>query len=159
MIRVKNKRKSKPEKNDIYIGRGSVLGNPFTHLEIDKTKAEFHCSSREESIFSYEKYNPSSPTHNPNNPILGLMQADTATLSDGIAVVSGIIQMNTTGLGSSGTKVYVDSTGSLVGGRPSTGAAIYVGVVAIQATKPLGGMIVVQTKGNGTWGALKDGLS
>jgi hypothetical protein len=106
-----------------------------------------------------EKYNPSSPTHNPNNPILGLMQADTATLSDGIAVVSGIIQMNTTGLGSSGTKVYVDSTGSLVGGRPSTGAAIYVGVVAIQATKPLGGMIVVQTKGNGTWGALKDGLS
>jgi len=56
MIRVKNKRKSKPEKNDIYIGRGSVLGNPFTHLEIDKTKAEFHCSSREESIFSYEKY-------------------------------------------------------------------------------------------------------
>lgn len=56
MIRVKNKHKSKPEKNDIYIGRGSVLGNPFTHFDLDKTKAEFHCESREESIYFYEKY-------------------------------------------------------------------------------------------------------
>ena len=106
-----------------------------------------------------EKYNPSSLTHNPNLPILGLMQADTAALSDGIAVVSGIIQMNTTGLGSSGTKVYINATGDLVGDRPTSGPARYVGVVAIQATKQNGGMIVVQTKGNGTWGALKDGLS
>lgn len=56
MIKVKNKHKSKKEPNDIYIGRGSVLGNPYTHLNLDKTKAEFHCNSREESISSYEKY-------------------------------------------------------------------------------------------------------
>jgi len=78
---------------------------------------------------------------------------------DGIAVVSGIIQINTTGLGPAGTKIYIDETGTIVGGRPTSGPARYVGVVAIQATKPNGGMIVVQTKGNGTWGALKDGLS
>lgn len=106
-----------------------------------------------------EKYNPSSVSYNPNNPILGLMQSDTSAPGDGVAVVSGIIQMNTTGLGSAGTKIYVDSSGSLVGGRPSGGPARYIGVVAIQATKQNGGMIVVQTKGNGTWGALKDGLS
>jgi hypothetical protein len=56
MITVKNKHKSKPEKNDIYIGRGSILGNPFTHLDLNKTKAEFHCKTREESIESFEKY-------------------------------------------------------------------------------------------------------
>jgi len=115
------------------------------------------------TIPTVERYNPSSPSYNPNSPILGLMQADTLPASltggNGIAVVSGIIQMNTTDLGSSGTKIYVDQNGVLVSGRPATGPAIYIGVVAVQAIKSLGGMIIVQTKGNGTWGALKDGLS
>jgi hypothetical protein len=113
-----------------------------------------------------QRYNPSSPDHNPNFPILGLLQTDMLPASntdpedgDGIAVVSGIIQINTTSLGPAGTKIYIDDNGVLVEGRPSTGPGRYVGVVAIQATKPNGGMIVVQTKGNGTWGALKDGLS
>ena len=112
-----------------------------------------------------QKYNPSSPDHNPDFPILGLLQSDmlpsSATGGDGIAVVSGIIQMNTTFFGdvAAGTKIYVDNLGNLVAGRPATGPARYVGVLAIKATKPNGGMIVVQTKGNGTWGALKDGLS
>jgi hypothetical protein len=110
-----------------------------------------------------QRYNPSSQDHNPNFPILGLLQADmlpaSSTGGDGIAVVSGIIQINTTGLGTAGTKIYIDETGFIVGNRPATGPARYVGVVAIQETKPNGGMIVVQTKGNGTWGALKDGLS
>ena len=56
MIRIKNKHKSKPESNDVYIGRGSVLGNPFTHFDLEKTKAEFHCETREESISNYENY-------------------------------------------------------------------------------------------------------
>jgi hypothetical protein len=110
------------------------------------------------------KYNPSSPTHNPDVPILGLMQADTAPagsddIGNGVVVVSGIIQMNTLGLGSAGTKIYVDSVGTLVGVRPSSGPARYIGVVGVSALKANGGMIIVQTKGNGTWGALKDGLS
>jgi hypothetical protein len=111
------------------------------------------------AIPTVELYNPSSPTHNPDVPILGLMQSDTLPSTNGVVVVSGIIQMNTTDLGTSGTKIYVDQNGALVSGRPSTGPARYVGVVAVQAIKSLGGMIIVQTKGNGTWGALKDGLS
>ena len=115
-----------------------------------------------------KRYDPSSPDHNPNFPILGLLQADMLPASDtnpdqgdGIAVVSGIIQMNTTIFGNalSGEKIYIDNTGTLVAGRPATGPGRYVGVLAIKETKPNGGMIVVQTKGNGTWGALKDGLS
>jgi hypothetical protein len=103
-----------------------------------------------------ERYNPSSLTHNPDAPILGLIQTGISALSDGVAVVSGVLQMNTSGIGAPGTKVYINSSGELVGGRPLTGPARYVAVVAVQGTQ---GLIVVQTKGNGTWGALKDGLS
>lgn len=106
-----------------------------------------------------QKYDPSSVSHNPDVPILGLVKNDIPNNSNGLVIVSGVIQMNTTGLGSSGTKIYVDNTGTLVAGRPATGPARYVAVVAIQATLAEGGMLIVQTKGNGTWGALKDGLS
>ena len=106
-----------------------------------------------------EKYDPSSVSHNPDVPILGLVKNDIPNNSNGLVIVSGVIQMNTTSLGSAGTKVYVDNTGTLVSGRPSTGPARYIAVVAIQATLAEGGMLIVQTKGNGTWGALKDGLS
>ena len=113
-----------------------------------------------------ERYNPSNPNHNPDVPILGLTQADILPATgpnpedgDGVVVVSGIIQIDTTGIGPAGTKIYVNENGVLVAGRPATGSAKYIGVVAIQQNKPNGGAIIVQTKGNGTWGALKDGLS
>ena len=106
-----------------------------------------------------QKYNPSHVSHNPDVPILGLVKNDIATNTNGLVIVSGVIQMNTTGLGPAGTKIYVDHIGTLVAGRPATGPARYVAVVAIQATLSNGGMLIVQTKGNGTWGALKDGLS
>ena len=108
-----------------------------------------------------KKYDTSSPTHNPDVPILGLVKNDIPNNSNGLVIVSGVIQMDTTFLGDApaGTKVYVDNTGTLVAGRPATGPARYIAVVAIQATLANGGMLIVQTKGNGTWGALKDGLS
>ena len=55
-IKVKNKHKSKPEPEDIYIGRGSVLGNPFTHKDVSETKAQYQCASRDEAINNYESY-------------------------------------------------------------------------------------------------------
>lgn len=55
-ISVKNKHKSAKEPNDIYIGRGSPLGNPFTHLDIEKTKAQYKCENRKQSIDNYEAY-------------------------------------------------------------------------------------------------------
>ena len=108
-----------------------------------------------------QKYDPSSVSHNPDVPILGLVKNDIPNNSNGLVIVSGVIQMDTTFLGDApaGTKVYVDNTGTLVAGRPATGPARYIAVVAIQATLAEGGMLIVQTKGNGTWGALKDGLS
>ena len=57
MINVVNKYKHEPSNNDVYIGRGSPLGNPFTgSKKVENTKATFQCSSREEAIENYEKY-------------------------------------------------------------------------------------------------------
>ena len=42
--------------NYIYIGRGSSFGNPYSHLNPDKTKAEFKVSSRDEAIIKFKEY-------------------------------------------------------------------------------------------------------
>lgn len=55
-IFVKNKYKDTPSKEDIFIGRGSPLGNPYTHISDRFTKASFVVSSREESIQMYESF-------------------------------------------------------------------------------------------------------
>lgn len=41
---------------DVYIGRGSPLGNPYTSIQNRKTKAQFVCSSREESVAKFKEY-------------------------------------------------------------------------------------------------------
>ena len=51
--RVVNKYK---ESYDVYIGRGSKWGNPFTHISDKKTKADFVVSSRDEAIESYRDW-------------------------------------------------------------------------------------------------------
>ena len=53
MITVVNKYKHTPTENDVYIGRGSVLGNPFTSITDRKTKAEFISNT---PIEDFEKY-------------------------------------------------------------------------------------------------------
>lgn len=39
---------------DIYIGRGSKWGNPFSHME--NTKAQFKVATREEAIEKYREW-------------------------------------------------------------------------------------------------------
>lgn len=53
MTKVVNKYK---EPYQIYIGRGSKWGNPFTHIKYKKTLANFVVSSREESINAYREW-------------------------------------------------------------------------------------------------------
>ncbi len=45
-----------PVDAQIYIGRGSVLGNPYTHLPLSKSKALFQVETREAAIECYEKW-------------------------------------------------------------------------------------------------------
>jgi len=46
----------KKEKYDVYIGRGSIFGNPYTHLPIEKTKAGVQVKNRNEAIEKYREY-------------------------------------------------------------------------------------------------------
>ena len=45
----------KKEPYDVYIGRGSIWGNPFTHLTTE-TKAQFVVATREEAIAKYREW-------------------------------------------------------------------------------------------------------
>lgn len=44
----------KREPYDVYIGRPSIWGNPFSHL--DDTLAQFRVATREEAIEAYEEW-------------------------------------------------------------------------------------------------------
>ena len=43
-------------KNNYEIGRPYVLQNPYTHLELEKTKARYKVKTREEAIEKYSHY-------------------------------------------------------------------------------------------------------
>jgi hypothetical protein len=56
MTTVVNRRKAK---FDVYIGRPSKWGNPFSHMA--GTLAKFRVGSRDEALISYEKWIQSKP--------------------------------------------------------------------------------------------------
>jgi len=56
MIYVVNKKTHVPTGNDVYIGRGSVLGNSFTHKPLSQTKASFQVATRDEAVNKYKEY-------------------------------------------------------------------------------------------------------
>lgn len=43
-------------KNNYNIGRPNILSNPYTYLDLEKTKATFQCKTREEAIDLYSNY-------------------------------------------------------------------------------------------------------
>jgi hypothetical protein len=51
-INVVNKYRHVPTTNDFYIGRGSPVGNMYSHL--DNTKALFKVDTREQAVEKYE---------------------------------------------------------------------------------------------------------
>lgn len=88
-----------------------------------------------------------------NYPFLGLTKTSLANGASGEVVVAGVLtNVNTSGK-SIGSLLYVDENGALT--TTVNGGAI--GIVAVQNSTS--GVIVVQAKGNGTWGALKAGLA
>jgi hypothetical protein len=90
-------------------------------------------------------------------PILGLLKSSLTNGSQGVCVVAGVLkninlqQFNF----NTGDVLYVASGGGLTKTQPQGGSGA-VGVVAKSGTS---GIIIVEAKGNGTWGALKAGLA
>lgn len=56
MIRVVNKKTHKPTSDDFYIGRGSVMGNPYHSKESNHPQALYKVDTVEEAIEEYSKY-------------------------------------------------------------------------------------------------------
>ena len=91
-----------------------------------------------------------------SSPILGLLKNNTGNNSDGIVVVAGVMEgLNTSGF-TAGQVLYVGESGGLTNVRPEGGSAA-VGICAVAHITS--GIVIVEAKGNGTWGALRDGLS
>lgn len=90
------------------------------------------------------------------DPILGLLKQELQDGTEGIAVVAGVMEGIDTQLFASGDILYVGTDGGLTNTRPESGSGA-VGVCVNQSVTD--GIIIVEAKGNGTWGALKDGLA
>jgi hypothetical protein len=90
------------------------------------------------------------------SPILGLLKNSTANGSDGIVVVAGVMEGLNTSSFASGDVLYVGESGGLTNVRP-TGGSGAIGICAYAHNT--NGIVIVEAKGNGTWGALRDGLA
>ena len=91
--------------------------------------------------------------HATTEPILGLAKTSIAIGASGIAVVSGVIQGINTSSFSAGDILYSGEDGGL------NNAQHHGGAVAVVVYAAESGIISVDSKGNGTWGALKAGLA
>jgi hypothetical protein len=86
------------------------------------------------------------------NPILGLLKQDLTNNSQGVCVVAGVLKSIDTRNFENGDVLYVGSDGWLTTTQSG-------GAVGIVAKSDASGIIIVEAKGNGTWGALKAGLA
>jgi hypothetical protein len=89
-------------------------------------------------------------------PILGLLKNNTAPGANGVVVVAGVMEGVNTQSFLAGQVLYVGESGGLTNVRPPGGSAA-VGICAY--ANLTNGIVIVEAKGNGTWGALRDGLS
>ena len=94
-----------------------------------------------------DKCLPTTPS-----PILGLLKQELEDGEQGICVVAGVLENINTSPFTDGDVLYVGSQGGL------SDIATH-GAVGIVAHAAVDGIIIVEAKGNGTWGALKAGLS
>jgi hypothetical protein len=90
-------------------------------------------------------------------PVLGLLKTSLENNSTGKVVVAGVLANINTSSFSAGDVLYVSRPdGGLTKTRPEAGSGA-VGIVGYAHSA--NGVIIVEAKGNGTWGALKAGLA
>jgi hypothetical protein len=90
-------------------------------------------------------------------PVLGLLKTSLSNNATGKVVVAGVLANVNTSSFTTGDVLYVGRpNGELTKTRPVEGSGA-VGIVGYAHTT--NGVIIVEAKGNGTWGALKAGLA
>ena len=94
------------------------------------------------------------------SPILGLLKTSLNNNKYGVCVVAGVLQNINTSSFDNGDTLYVGETGGLVGPEVDGSKPVTAGgAVGVVAHSNATGIIIVEAKGNGTWGALKNGLA
>lgn len=89
-------------------------------------------------------------------PVIGLAETAMGNGTAGSVIISGVFSGISTTSYSAGNNLYVGSSGGLTATQPTAGS----GVVAVVLKSNASGILLVGSfKGNGTWGALKAGLS
>ena len=89
-------------------------------------------------------------------PVIGLATTAITNGSDGVVIVSGVFSNVNTSSYTAGNILYVATAGGLTTTQPTTGSGA-VGVV-LKSHATTGVILVLGSKGNGTWGAVKAGL-
>jgi len=89
-------------------------------------------------------------------PVIGLATTSITNGSDGVVIISGVFSDVNTSSYTAGNILYVATAGGLTTTQPTTGSGA-VGVV-LKSHATTGVILVLGSKGNGTWGAVKAGL-
>jgi hypothetical protein len=90
-------------------------------------------------------------------PMIGITQAAISTAANGVVVVSGVFEDINTSSYTAGNILYVANGGGLTNSIPAGGSGAVAVVAKVNAST--GVIIVGSVGGNGTWGALKNGLA
>ena len=137
-----------------------TLGLPYHTLEVSNTSGVTISKGDPVYIIGHGATKPRVAKSDANTsatfPVIGLAQANITNTSDGVVILTGVFTGINTSSYTAGNKLYVAAGGGLTNTKPASGGGV-IGVVAKSATS--GTIVVGAAKGNGTWGALKDGLS
>ena len=138
----------------------SNVGVPFISLEVRNTTGATIAKGTPVRISGYTTkplIAKSDSDDLTTFPVVGITQAAISTATDGVVIVSGVFENIDTSSYTAGDILYVANGGGLTKTIPAGGSGA-VAVVA-KSNASTGIIIVGQPKGNGTWGALKNGLA
>jgi len=90
-------------------------------------------------------------------PVAGITTTSIANNTDGNILISGMLNNFNTSSYTAGDLLYVASGGGLTNTRPTNGGGA-IGIV-FESNASTGKILFRSPKGNGTWGALKEGLA
>ena len=138
----------------------SNVGLPFISLEVKNTTGSTIAKGTPVYISGYSSKPLIAKCDSDNLstfPMIGITQAAISTATDGVIIVSGVFENLDTSSYTAGNILYVANGGGLTNSIPAGGSGAVAVVAKVNAST---GIIVVgQTKGNGTWGSMKAGLS
>lgn len=137
-----------------------TLGLPYHTLEVSNTSGVTIVKGDPVYIVGHGATKPRVAKSDASTlstfPVIGLAQANITNTSDGVVVLTGVFTGVNTSSFTVGNRLYVAAGGGLTTTQPTTGGGV-VGVVAKSAAS--GTILVGASKGNGTWGSMKAGLS